>query len=108
MGYIVKRRYCLEASRCDHASGHVRARTRLRSMPCLAGLGWNEGQEEIGSPVGKGRKVFKACLDRGAIRLALPDRASPDKSREAGDKDPCLMSAGAFVVKAGSEHVNDI
>lgn len=44
----------------------------------------------------------------GTIRLALPDRASPDKSREAGLKDPCLMNAGAFVTRAGSEHVDDI
>jgi hypothetical protein len=52
--------------------------------------------------------MFKACLGRGAIRLALPDRASPDKSREAGLKDPCLMDAGAFIGQAGSEHVDDI
>ena len=88
--------------------GHVRARTRLRSIPCLAGLGWNEGSEEEGSPVGKDRDMFEACLDHGAVRLALPDRASPDKSREAGLKDPCLMNAGAFVTRAGSEHVDDI
>ena len=76
---------------------HVRARTRLRSIASLAGLGWNEGTEEIGGPVGKDRDMFKACLDHGAVRLALPDRASPDKSREAGLKDPCLMNAGAFI-----------
>lgn len=57
-------------------------------MPSLAGLGWNEGSEEIGSPVGKDREMVEACLDHGAVRLALPDRASPDKSREAGLKDP--------------------
>ena len=77
--------------------GHVRARTRLNPVNSLAGLGWNEGSEEEGSPVGKDRDMFEACLDHGAVRLALPDRASPDKSREAGLKDPCLMNAGAFI-----------
>jgi hypothetical protein len=52
--------------------------------------------------------LFEACFMRQMIGLALPDRASPDKSREAGLKDPCLMSAGAFIGQAGSEHVDDI
>jgi len=52
--------------------------------------------------------LFEACFIQQVIRLALPDRASPDKSREAGLKDPCLMNAGAFVTRAGSEHVDDI
>ena len=56
----------------------------------------------------KDREMVKACLDHGTVRLALPDRASPDKSREAGLKDLCLTNAGAFVEWAGSEHVDDI
>ena len=52
--------------------------------------------------------MFEACFDQRGIRLALPDRASPDKSREAGLKDLCLTNAGAFVEWAGSEHVDDI